>query len=257
MDGKSLTRLLHRRGINVRYLGDISERASKVGPRLQALKDLAEQEMISRAFKHAANQHLRALPAPFAAPCLAHLLNCLLGTNLNRRPIAEVDESLKALYQEVDVAYAKVTPESFQADIAQQVFMRFRYDLGASWVSRVKHIQLLRDIALKLGLQLEAKKYNFVKDVSPNGVAPGATDGETSAPLTNGHATSNGHAAGNGHATGNGKKKKKNGDHATTSSPTADELRRFTHTFLPEDIVNLVPVVKDSSPKVSKPASER
>lgn len=240
MDGKSLTRLLHRRGVNVRYLGDICERASKVGPRLQALKEIAEQEMVSRAFKHAAIQHLRLLPAPFAGACIAHLLNCLLGDALNQRPVAELDEQLKSLYPDTDFSYPKMTPQTFQAEVARQVSLRFRYSLDSEWVSNIKHVQLLREIALKLGLQLEAKQFNFGKAAPLNEAPVVSINGEAKPPVTNGHSA------------GNGKKKKKgNGDHALPSS-AADDLRRSTHTFLPEDIVNIVPVVKDASPKVRK-----
>lgn len=239
MDGKSLTRLLHRRGVNVRYLGDICDRASKVGPRLEALKEIAEQEMISRAFKHAAIQHLRFLPATFAGACIAHLLNCLLGDVLNQRPVAEVDEALKSLYPDAEIRYPQLTPDSFQTEVSQQVLLRFRYNLDKEWVSKIKHVQLLREIALKLGLQLEAKQYNFGKSAPLKEAPVQSVNNEAKPPMSGRHSASN------------GKKKKRNGDHAVTSS-AADDLRRSTHTFLPEDIINIVPVVKDASPKVSK-----
>lgn len=91
MDGESLSRLLHKRGINLRYLGELATLA--VGKRLEALQVLAVQEMISRAFKHVAGRYLRYLPLPFTGACIAHLLNCLLGKDLNNKPAAEVDET--------------------------------------------------------------------------------------------------------------------------------------------------------------------
>ena len=44
MDGHSLSRLMHKRGINIRYLGTIATLAGSEGRKLQAVKILAEQE---------------------------------------------------------------------------------------------------------------------------------------------------------------------------------------------------------------------
>lgn len=67
MDGASLTSTLHKRGINVRYLGELARLAGeKEENRMQALKQICEQEMVSRAFKHVANKQLRDLPPAFS-----------------------------------------------------------------------------------------------------------------------------------------------------------------------------------------------
>ena len=238
MDGRSLTRLLHQRGINVRYLGLIYAHAAKADTRLHALKQLTEREMISRAFKHVANAHLRELPALLAPPCLAHLLNCLLGGAYNANPIASIDENISRCYPDVKRSYSTLTPPSLQAEVARQVFLRFRHDLAPGWVSEMKHLQLLREIALKLGLQLIAKDYHFSAPALPNGrvngsppVDPGAT------PTVNGHASSHG-------------KKKHRAGHGAASQATSDGLRAG-QTFIPEDILNIVPLVKEASPRVS------
>jgi protein TIF31 len=68
MDGQSLSRLLHKRGINIRYLGKIATMAEQQGLRLQALNALAVQEMVARAFKHVANRQLRHLPLLSSLP---------------------------------------------------------------------------------------------------------------------------------------------------------------------------------------------
>ncbi|KAI9824142.1 MAG: Intracellular distribution of mitochondria [Phylliscum demangeonii] len=234
MDGKALAGLLQRRGINVRYLGLIGQKVVDAGPRLHALIEIAEREMISRAFKHIANRHLQSLPPPFAASCLAHLLNCLLGADLNDRPDAEVDQTVKMLFAEAKIDYPEATPTTLRAEIAMQVSLRFRYELGDDWTSTIKHVPLLREIALKLGLQLGLRDYRFAKT---DGAVTPLANGESAAPLTNGHVL------------GNGKKKKKNGDHGAASPPTNGEIRRATYTFVAEDVINIVPVVKDAAPK--------
>lgn len=235
MDGQSLSSLLHRKGINVRYLGKIAELSSKPEPRLQALKALAVQEMVSRAFKHISSRHLRHLPAPFSAPCIAHLLNCLLGVGLNTSPKALIEEDLRSLYPEADFDFEKMTPESLRNEIVAQVSLRYRYELDSDWNQHIKHVQMLREVAMKLGLQVGAKEYMFKKDTTQNGDANGTDSDEPSAPLVNGQ-----------NSTASKKKKK-----ATVTPPrsTASPAPLPTQTFQPDDIFNIVPVVKEASPK--------
>jgi protein TIF31 len=232
MDGQSLSALLHKRGINMRYLGKIAELADKPDPRLQALKRLVVQEMIARGFKHFANSKLRNVSAPFSAACVAHLLNCLLGAEVNAKPVAECDEEIKQMFgtPQGDFSFEKLTPDALKKEVVAQIALRYRYDLGDSWVEAGKQLQLLREVSLKLGLQLQSRQYAFTKEAFANGAA------ETpAAPQTNGHSTSS-------------SKKKKN---KTITPPRADSpaVNLPAQTFHADDILNIVPVVKEASPR--------
>ena len=240
MDGQSLSRLMHRRGINIRYLGKLSTLAGEQDARLRCLKTLAIHEMITRAFKHLVNRYLRNLPMAFAADCLAHLLNCLLGTGLNKAPKAHVDEDLQDFYKDGDYSYAKASPGSVRADIEGQVKLRFRHVLTSDWTHNIKKLQLLRSIALQLGLQLAARDYHFTAgDDLQNGLSNALADGTDAKQGMNGHV--------NGHV--NGKKKRKHGGrNSPTASPDLASSRQAL-TFSPDDIVNLVPIIKDACPK--------
>jgi protein TIF31 len=231
MDGQSLSVLLHKRGVNIRYLGKFAELADKPDPRLQALKRLVFQEMIARGFKHFANSMLRNVPAPFAAAAAAHLLNCLLGAEVSAKPVAESDNSLKAMYPEADFSFEKLTPETLKKEVIAQVALRYRYDLGQSWTESGKQLQMLREVSLKLGLQLESKQYAFTKELFDSMTA---TE-EPAAPQTNGHSKSS-----------SKKKKNKTTPPARTASPTASLPPQ---TFHADDILNIVPVIKEASPK--------
>ncbi|CAJ2506894.1 Uu.00g080800.m01.CDS01 [Anthostomella pinea] len=229
MDGRSLTKMMHKRGINMRYLGKIVSLCE--GPKLLRFRDLCLQEMISRAFKHAAGKYLRYLPIPLTSSCIAHLLNCLLGSGLNSKPSAEIDESLKALYPEADLAFAEVTPESLRKELELQTTRRYKFTLEPDWHTKVKHMQLLREISLKLGLQIQAKNFQF---------------GNESSSTTNG-ATTNGV---NGHANSDGEKSKKKKKKARDGSPASIASSvGAPSTFTSDDIVNVVPIIKDSAPK--------
>ncbi|KAI9664144.1 MAG: Intracellular distribution of mitochondria [Trizodia sp. TS-e1964] len=228
MDGTSLTRLLHKRGINIRYLGNIVKLAE--GPRLLPLKVIALHELLSRAFKHVANGYLKTLPIPFAHACLAHLLNCLLGVKLNPAPTPEIDESLRGLYPKVELKYTTVTPGSLKDEIESQIRRRYRIEWEPEWTAEMKHMQLLREISLKLGLQLEAKEYQFDEIHSP-------------VPAT--QITK----ALEGNLNGKSKKKKKNGDVTHTPSSEFSDSSQGVVTFMADNILHVVPVVKNSIPK--------
>ena len=243
MDGQSLSRLMHRRGVNLRYLGKFATLTENADARLRALKALTVQEMVARAFKHVANRYLRHLPLVFSANCLCHLLNCLLGTGLNDSPKAQIDDDVQEYYKNADYSFVNVTPHILQREVETQVEIRYQYKLEDVWTRDMRHVQLLRSIALKFGLQMTARDYQFMSETQPsselskfeaNGVAIGTAD----------HSGMNGHA----HSTASGKKKKKAGGR---NSPVTNgcETQSQKLTFRPEDIVNMVPIIKDACPK--------
>ncbi len=172
---------------------------------------------------------------------MAHLLNCLLGTGFNQNPQVEVDQSLAGLYTKASRSFEAVTPTIMAAEIEHQVSIRFNYRLQDSWRSSLKHLQILREIAVKLGLQLEARDYSFSGIPDAKGYDP-----ET---LTNG--TSNPSSV-NGHVVSNGKRKKKAVEHSSPVSAVSTSSSTSQVTFYPNDIVNIVPVVKEASPRVSQ-----
>ena len=231
MDGHSLARLMHKRGINVRYLGQVAKLASSQTPRLEALSAIAVQEMVARAFKHIANRYLKNTPPPFSTSCLAHLLNCLLGINLNDSPKAVLDEDLQSLYPEGNWSFMHVSPASLRQEVEEQVYLRYRFELQRDWTSSLKPLQLLRELCLKLGIQLTAKEYRFSPGTSMNG-----------SPIVNGA-----HHGPNG--LGHGKKKKRLGDHDQAHQSSDSLSSAIAHTFEPDDIVNIYPVTKDSCPR--------
>lgn len=232
MDGQSLSRLLHKRGINIRYLGKLAVLAE--GKRLESLRALTLQEMISRAFKHVVSKYLRYLPTPLTASCIAHLLNCLVGTGLNTKPKADIDSSMAALYPEVSLDFKNVSPESLRQEMEGEILRRYQYAIESTWATNIKPVQLLREVSLKLGLQLELKDYQFSAQ-STNG---------TVEPAVNVNAKDN---APNGEKTSKKKKKARDGSPASITSVKVST----PHTFVPDDIVNIVPIIKEASPRSS------
>ncbi|KAK1807791.1 Intracellular distribution of mitochondria [Friedmanniomyces endolithicus] len=265
MDGQNLVRDMHKRGVNARYLGTVArscaemsekiardwealpaekqEKERKDDKRLEALRLLAVQEMVARAFKHVCNRALKMLPPCFAQSCVSHLLNCLVGVELNGKPEVEVDEQLRAMYPEADFGFVEMTPERMRVEVLRQIALRYRYDVPDGLVQAGKELQLLREICLKMGFQLEAKEYRFTKDapVEQTVQKKPSTD-SLEVPQTNGvHPP----------AEGGGKKKNKkkhNGDHSPNRAASASPVAAPT-TFRPENVLNIVPIVKEASPR--------
>ena len=243
MDGQSLSRLLHKRGINLRYLGVLATLAQQPDPRLAALQSLAIQEMVARSFKHEANCMLKDLPAVFAGACISHLLNCFLGTELNKTPAAHLDSDLQSLYPDTQWTFAETTPESLMSAVMGQVHRRFRFDIEPDWFVGMNRLAILREIALKMGIQLSAKDYQFKPSPKANGQTTDIqNEGALAAPIpiTNGHHT-------NGQS---GKKKKKSNLDPESRSNTPDSFSSVAvATFEVDDIVNIMPIIKDACPK--------
>ncbi|KAK0673806.1 clustered mitochondria-domain-containing protein [Cercophora samala] len=244
MDGRSLSALLHRRGINMRYLGKLVQRSAKEEEpdkekvdidRLKCFREVCIREMIARSFKHVASKYLKSLPLSLTSACFAHLYNCFLGFGLNPKPQAEIDEAYRALFSDADLAFEKVTPESLREEVQHEVARRFRYTLADNWHTGVKPMQLLRETAVKLGLQLQASKFHFTQAEADAAAAPAP------APAP---AQTNGQAA----AESTGSKKKKN-KKARDASPSSVVSTTVPHTFSPDDFVNVVPLIKDSCPR--------
>lgn len=234
MDGQSLSSLLHKRGINIRYLGRIAQSTDKAERRLAALKALAEQEMIARAFKHVANKYLRSTPPPLAAACISHLLNCFLGAAVTKDPAVELDEDIKTLYTTGKLEFEEMCPASMELQIVEQVTLRYRYQLEDDWRRQIVPLRMLREVALKLGLQVAAREYQFVRSEV-------ITNGDCQPSEVNGNVTSKM----NGHACSGGKKKKKGA--ASPSRAATNHATTLHQTFHTEDIYNMVPVIKDAS----------
>ncbi|WFD33129.1 Intracellular distribution of mitochondria [Malassezia sp. CBS 17886] len=232
VDGFALTQQMHARGINMRYLGRIanlsqaSESArldpavmSKVGPGYEALlrsfRRVVVQEMIVRAAKHRLRAYLRSAGPSETAALVAHVLNCLLGTRVCARP-QPADTPL----HEPGALWRTLTPSALADEVRAEVAARFRFALPATWRDDVHAPQTLRALCLRTGVQLRLQPYVF---------------GEADAPPPP-------------HVQPPAPKTVARGRRAATHAPALTPPPRTT-TFVPDDVLALVPLVKTSTPK--------
>ncbi|CEH12045.1 protein tif31 [Ceraceosorus bombacis] len=261
-DGTTLTRQMHSRGINVRYLGYVAHLChptqrnrldqsllSKAGPGhegfLKAFASIVTQEMVVRGAKRVLRALLKPLPADQAPSAISHFLNCLLGAALESNPRAVWQKSPFHVAADAPPAWLEITSHSVVADVRAEVRRRYRYELAANFFeANFRKGQALRELSQRCGFQLKLQEYNFERADKPlvNGHANGASEDSQTEAVTSPAATG---------SAPSGKKKKKGTLPETQVVPGFTPARRGPKltTFEPEDILHLLPVVKDSTPK--------
>ncbi|KAG2213982.1 hypothetical protein INT47_001252 [Mucor saturninus] len=228
LDGDALTKAMHRRGINMRYLGKLAQLVSlSKDKRIEHIHQLAVQEMIVRASKRLLRKYLVACPVEESSLCIAHFLNCLIGTTFNPKPTPVLPEGSNRN----DFEWAQLTPAILKTLLAQQVLLRFRYKLSEDSVDQLKFLPTLRELCIRTGVQVNARDYRTHAYTEEERAAFTAEDSAHQAALDR-KKQEQSHAR--------GKKAKK--QQVVTSRPT-----RRTTTFIPEDILNLMPTVKQAS----------
>lgn len=279
-DGAHLTAFMHRMGINMRYLGHIAKEAVKrveafdketeeavkvnkaaqakkeeeekekkeeekkeekkkkeekaesaaklvpVKANMMALHSLAIQEMIARASKHVIRKLGKDVPFLLKPYLVAHFHNCLLGQKVNPNPSVEIDASLNGLFSRANTAFTQIQSLDVIQAVEKEVFSRFRFQLEPDWLDSIKPLSLMREIALKIGVQWKAQPYHFSK-----------ADFEAASVETPVQKVVN----------GSRKKEKGKAKKQETETPVA---KRST-VFVADDIVAIVPIVKDSSYRCS------
>lgn len=217
-DGTQLTSMLHKRGINMRYLGYIANLSAKEGSFLEALHHLVVQEIIVRSAKHILTSILAKFPLEFAAEIVPHYFNCLLGYKINGSPEIAIDAALSSLYPSADTSLlSEITVESVRAEIASEANRRFRFALSDDWISAISPLPLFRELSIKLGLQWKGRNFDFTGAIAAEQVAAAHTSA-SNAPKKS-------------------KKNKKQG-----SAPQKQQTRPTL--FSSDDIIGLVPIIK-------------
>ncbi|KAK9447743.1 clustered mitochondria-domain-containing protein [Limtongia smithiae] len=255
LDSKQLTKLFHKRGINMRYISKVIEAVNNVEEetktgKLSLFRVLLKTEIILRSAKHVINKLIKSLPAPIVTHAFAHIFNSLIGMKYNAEPTSEVDPTIIALYssseEDTVFKFTKLSAKDIQAAIADEASLRFFYSLEESWVDTIRPIQLFRELSLKFGLQWRSKQYLFEKPVEENNSTPPEAVRAPVEIKPNGAHKTNGKA--NGSAFKHGKKSKAGKKEAAVVAPVVLAQPSLPKvTFMPEDLLNIMPVMKDST----------
>lgn len=168
--------------------------------------------MIMRGAKHVLRLLIKDTTAIELTEAIAHFLNCFLGAGLVAEPKAVNSTASKN-------PWTSLTPCSVREQITQEVRRRYRYILPSdAFEENVSKLRTLRELCMSSGIQMNLQGYTFEKQ------------------QTNGHAEEQKKQAGN-------KKQARN------ASPAPSAERQTT--FIPEDIMNVHPVIKKAPFRVS------
>ncbi|XP_052753173.1 LOW QUALITY PROTEIN: clustered mitochondria protein homolog [Galleria mellonella] len=190
MDGAGLAEALHARGINLRYLGRVAV-ALQPHPSLAYLHAIAVGELLLRAAKHIYTAYLQGCEPMCVGAAVAHFLNCLVGGCASagagaaetpaaargggrgargrraRRHHAAAAPAAAAAAAAPASDWRNLTQKSLFSQIKQELKAYWGYELNAENMDAVieKHglqkISLLRSFALKVGLQIMLREYDF------------------------------------------------------------------------------------------------
>ncbi|XP_040007417.1 clustered mitochondria protein homolog isoform X2 [Xiphias gladius] len=180
MDGLTLTSVLHQQGVNVRYLGALLRELHRVEERgrLSHIERISISEVITRSAKHIFRTYLQDVaPAAFSA-AVSHFLNCLLSSS-SCIPDSSSDELLSRRRSRrrrshgsrvallTDSVWARLTPSELWGRIRTEAGDYYHYTIDSQSIDEVieKHgvqrISLLREIAIKTGIQVQLREYVF------------------------------------------------------------------------------------------------
>lgn len=194
-----------------------------------ALYKVLVQEMVARAVKHLLRKLGKLVPVYLKNEFVSHFHNCLFGAGINENPDVQIDDVLKSFYNEEDFEFSKLNTASVLELIKSEVFVRYRYDLPNNWNSDlIRPLQLFREIALKFGIQWKAQDYGFTKesfDAIKDKLSIQSQVVETT------------------------KTKKNKKKHSKDQQQVVEVVTPRTTIFVADDIVNFVPIVKDSTYK--------
>lgn len=186
MDGATLSESMHTRGINIRYLGKVTNLLGKV-KQLEYLYSIAVGELILRSVKHIFTVYLQGCEMMNLSVAIAHFLNCFLYSGVVSNPLQGIDEfhgrnnkkrnkrrgKSNPLSCNDSTEWANFTSKSLWNQIKQEVKSYYDFDLACSDIESaleqysLQKISLLRGFCIKTGLQILLKDYNFESKNKP------------------------------------------------------------------------------------------
>nr|XP_007149054.1 hypothetical protein PHAVU_005G037000g [Phaseolus vulgaris]ESW21048.1 hypothetical protein PHAVU_005G037000g [Phaseolus vulgaris] len=183
MDGQTLTEALHAHGINVRYIGKVAGGTKH----LPHLWDLCNNEIVVRSAKHIIKDLLRETEDHDLAPAVSHFLNCLFGscqapsgkatTNSTQSKTPKKEHAGqrspgkhskgqarwkgRASLRKTQPLYMSISSEALWSDIQEFALVKYKFELPEDARLRVKKISVIRNLCLKVGITVAARKYDL------------------------------------------------------------------------------------------------
>ncbi|XP_063305858.1 clustered mitochondria protein homolog isoform X2 [Pelobates fuscus] len=179
MDGATMTDAMHQRGINMRYLGKVIDIVNKfpIPPQIDHVHRILVSEVITRSAKHIFKTYLQGVELSGLSAAISHFLNCFLSSFPNSVAHLPTDELVskkknkkrknRNLSSVDNTAWASVTPQELWKSICSEAKAYYDFTLECENVDQavenynIQKISLLREICVKVGIQILLKEYNF------------------------------------------------------------------------------------------------
>lgn len=174
IDGYTLTEALHHHGINMRYLGTVTEFVGRQS-QLSYLHSICVSSLIMRSTKHLYKAFMQGVDMMNLSPAVSHFLNCFLGSYPSPYTQVATDEKPKkknkrknkgALYLASDnIEWASETPKSLWKKIVEEVQDYYGYKLECDSIDSamerysLQKVSILRGFCKMVGIQILLREF--------------------------------------------------------------------------------------------------
>ncbi|CAA0808886.1 Clustered mitochondria protein [Striga hermonthica] len=191
MDGQTLTEALHAHGINVRYIGKVSEGVRH----MPHLWDLCSNEIVVRSAKHVFKGLLRDTEDYDLGLAISHFFNCFVGkvqsvsgTGIGnsssksqkkdhsghhasrKSPKGQAKLKNGGYLRKKESVYLSFTTDSLWSDIQEFAKLKYQFELPEDARQGVKKISVIRNLCQKIGIAIASRHYDF-DALAPFGVS--------------------------------------------------------------------------------------
>ncbi|KAI1900610.1 hypothetical protein AGOR_G00051700 [Albula goreensis] len=174
MDGTTLRQALHQKGINLRYLGQVTRYISQLEDKeqLKHIMRLAFGEMLMRSARRILNTYLQGIEVSSLAAAVSHFLCCLLVPHFSAASVGEEPKKRsrrRGRGVALDsTAWSALSGTELWSLLNQDA--KETYNLTDGFGTNVEHlveqyglqkVSLLRELCLKAGIQLRLREYTL------------------------------------------------------------------------------------------------
>ncbi|KAJ8414080.1 hypothetical protein AAFF_G00066780 [Aldrovandia affinis] len=173
-DGATLRQALHRRGINLRYLGQVTRALSQSEnrERLKHITRLTFGEIVMRSAQRILNTYLQGVEVSSLSAAVSHFLCCLLVPHFSSAPVGEEPKKRSRRrgrgggVASDSMAWSALSGGELWNLVCQDA--KETYNLTEGLGTSVDHlveqyglqkVSLLRELCLKTGIQLRLREY--------------------------------------------------------------------------------------------------
>ncbi|UMM24620.1 hypothetical protein L5515_004766 [Caenorhabditis briggsae] len=167
IDGDNLADILHSKGINIRYLGEIGKRVQDTN---SFARPLVLSDIVARSAKHVIRKINVQTPVDQLVVSTSHILNCLFSTVSEPSPVAShahKKSSKKNGKKKNSGVWATLTTASLWKSICEESAYYYGYHIDTETLDKfleqheIQKTALFRRVVKIMGVQIVARDYQL------------------------------------------------------------------------------------------------